>query len=252
MVIHSSTSGVPRDFVAGNGVTSPPARLTPSRTFRTTRRPDTRVVLGAGLALLSLAALGIGLSQEVPGTQAVLRVTHDLPADAVLQADDISVARVSLPQDVAATTFSSNQVDQVVGQRLVAPLKGGQLLVSDGAGAAPHPRGKRAHRSDRPDRTVSGLGWAFESQRHRHRLRHAAADWQCGLSAGRGDRAARADRRCRATGLGPSVLSGGSAASSRTTWITLDLAEDEAARVSAAAHTDYLDVDVVATGEPAQ
>jgi len=85
-------------------------------------------VLGAGLALLSLAALGIGLSQEVPGTQAVLRVTHDLPADAVLQADDISVARVSLPQDVAATTFSSNQVDQVVGQRLVVPLKGGQLL----------------------------------------------------------------------------------------------------------------------------
>ena len=105
MVIHSSTSGIPRDFVAGNGVTSPPPRLTPSRTFRTTRRPDTRVVLGAGLALLSLAALGIGLSQEVPGTQAVLRVTHDLPADAVLQADDINVARVSLPQDVAATTW---------------------------------------------------------------------------------------------------------------------------------------------------
>ena len=66
---------------------------------------------GAGLALLSLAALGIGLSQEVPGTQVVLRVTHDLPADAVLQPDDLSEARVSLPQEVAATTFSSDQVD---------------------------------------------------------------------------------------------------------------------------------------------
>ena len=202
MVIHSSTSGVPRDFVASNGVTSPPSRLTPSRTFRTTRRPDTRVVLGAGLALLSLAALGIGLSQEVPGTQAVLRVTHDVPADAVLQADDISVARVSLPQDVAATTFSSNQVDQVVGQRLVAPLKGGQLL-------SPTALAQRRTRvaSGRievtvPSRTIRGLGWAFESQRHRHRLRHTAADWQCGLSAGGGDRAARADRRRRATGLG--------------------------------------------------
>src|SRR6266536_1711380 len=128
MVIHSSTSGVPRDFVAGNGATIPPPRLTPSRTFRTPRRPDTRVVLGAGLALLSLAALGIGLSQEVPGTQAVLRVTHDLPADAVVQPVDLSVARVSLPQDVAATTFSSNQVDQAVGQRLTVPLKAGQLL----------------------------------------------------------------------------------------------------------------------------
>src|SRR5438876_3470457 len=128
MAFRSSASDISTDSVNGSAAASPPLRLTPSRTFRTTRRPDTRVVLGAGLALLSLAALGIGLSQEVPGTQAVLRVTHDLPADAVLHADDISVARVSLPQDVAATTFSSNQVDQVVGQRLVAPLKGGQLL----------------------------------------------------------------------------------------------------------------------------
>src|SRR5260370_34238789 len=101
MVIHSSTSGVPRDFVAGNGATSPPPRLMPSRTFRTTRRPDTRVVLGAGLALLSLAALGIGLSQEVPGTQAVLRVTHDLPAHAARQAADNNCSAASPPQEAA-------------------------------------------------------------------------------------------------------------------------------------------------------
>src|SRR4030088_501878 len=128
MVIQSSTSGVPRDCVAGNGATSPPPRLTPSRTFRTTRRPDTRVVLGAGLALLSLAALGIGLSQEVPGTQAVLRVTHDLAADAVLQANEGPTPRGSLPQEAAATTFSSHQTDRAEGQRLAVPLKGGQLL----------------------------------------------------------------------------------------------------------------------------
>jgi Flp pilus assembly protein CpaB len=252
MVIHSSTSGVPRDFVAGNGVTSPPPRLTPSRTFRTTRRPDTRVVLGAGLALLSLAALGIGLSQEVPGTQAVLRVTHDLPADAVLQADDISVARVSLPQDVAATTFSSNQVDQVVGQRLVASLKGGQLL-------APTTLAQRRTRvpSGRIEVTVPIEPYAGSGGRlspndtvivfgtPRQTGSAASAPAEVIVPRARIVDVGRPDS-------GASVLSGGSTASSRTTWITLDLAEDEAARVSAAAHTDYLDVDVVATGEPAQ
>ena len=165
MVIHSSTSGVPRDPVAGNGVTSPPPRLTPSRTFRTTRRPDTRVVLGAGLALLSLAALGIGLSQEVPGTQAVLRVTHDLPADAVLQADDISVARVSLPQDVAATTFSSDyQVDQVVGQRLHGATRRSASCLLRRRWRSAAPAWQAGASKDRPDRTVRGLGWALESQ----------------------------------------------------------------------------------------
>jgi hypothetical protein len=49
---------------------------------------------------------------------------------------------------------------------------------------------------------------------------------------------------------GASVLSGGGTTASRTSWVTLDLAEDEAARVSAAAHQDYLDVALVATDGP--
>src|SRR5229473_108802 len=252
MVIHSSTSGVPRDFVAGNGATSPPPRLTPSRTFRTPRRPDTRVVLGAGLALLSLAALGIGLSQEGPGTQAVLRVTHDLPADAVLQPDDLSEARVSLPQEVAATTFSSDQVDRVVGQRLAVPLKGGQLLepteltqrharVAPGRIEVTIPIEPYAGSGGRlsPNDTVIVFGTSRQAGSAPATPAKVIVPKARIVDVGRPD-------------SGTSVLSGGSAASSRTTWVTLDLAEDEAARVSSAAHTDYLDVDVVATAEPAQ
>ncbi len=247
MVLHSSTSNVPGDSVDGSAVAARPLRLAPSRTFRSTRRPDTRVVLGAGLALLSLAALGIGLSQEVPGTQAVLRVTHDLPADAVLQPDDLSVARVSLPQDVAATTFSSNQVDQAVGQRLAVPLKAGQLLsatqltqrhtrVDPGRIEVTIPIEPYAGSGGRlsPNDMVIVFGTPRQAGSAARGPAEVIVPRARIVQVGRPD-----------SGVG--VLSGGGAASSRTTWVTLDLAEDEAARVSAATHTDYLDVDLVAT-----
>ena len=43
---------------------------------------------------------------------------------------------------------------------------------------------------------------------------------------------------------GGSVLSG-SSASGQTTWVTVDLNQEEEASVSAAEHADYLDVDLV-------
>ena len=43
-----------RGQVDSDAPLSPPVRLKPSRTFRPVRRPDARVLLGAGLALLSL------------------------------------------------------------------------------------------------------------------------------------------------------------------------------------------------------
>jgi len=246
MAFRSSASDISTDSVNGSAAASPPLRLRPSRTFRPTRRPDTRVVLGAGLALLSLAALGIGLSQEVPGTQSVLRATHDLPADAVLQADDISVARVSLPQDVAATTFSSDQVDRVVGQRLAVPLKGGQLLepteltqrharVAPGRIEVTIPIEPYAGSGGRlsPNDTVIVFGTSRQAG--------SSPTSQAEVIVGR----ARIVDVSRSE-AGGSVLSG-SSASGRTTWVTLDLSQDEAAGVSAAEHTDYLDVDLVAS-----
>jgi Flp pilus assembly protein CpaB len=240
-----------RDQVDSDAPLSPPVRLKPSRTFRPVRRPDARVLLGAGLALLSLAALGIGLSQEVPGTQAVLRVTHDLPADAVLQADDLSVARVSLPQEVAATTFPGDQADQVVGRRLAVPLRGGQLLsptqltqrrarVSAGRLEVTIPIEAYTGSGGRlsPNDTVVVFGTPRQT---------AGAD---GTPARVIVPSARIVDLSRSE-QGAGVLSGTSAGS-RTTWVTLDLDQSEAASVSAAEHTDYLDVDLLATEGSAQ
>ena len=250
MAVHSSTSSAPRESANGKAATSPAPRLTPSRTFRAPHRLDTRVVLGAGLALLSLAALGIGLSQEVPGTQAVLRVTHALPADAVLQADDVSVARVSLPQDVAATTFSSNAVDQVVGQRLVVPLNAGQLL-SPTQLAQRHTRVQPGRiEMTIPIEPYTGSGGRLSPNDSvivfgTPRLAGTAGPAPAEVIVPRATivDVGRPDSNA-------SVLSGGGGANSRANWVTLDLAEDEAARVSAAAHTDYLDVALVATEGP--
>lgn len=245
MALRSSSPDISTDSVNGSAASSPLLRLRPSRTFRSSRRPDARVVLGAGLALLSLAALGIGLSQEVPGTQAVLRLTHDLPADAVLQADDLSVARVSLPQEVAATTFSSDQIDRVVGQRLAVPLKGGQLVspteltqrharVDSGRVEVTIPIEPYAGSGGRlsPNDTVVVFGTPRQAGGA------AAGPAQVIVPRARIVDIGRPD-------AGGSVLSGGSAGG-RTTWVTLDLDQDEAASVSAAQHSDYLDVDLVA------
>jgi len=251
MARRSNTSDAQRDSVDDEDAARLPLRLRPSRTFRPTRRPDARVVLGAGLALLSLAALGIGLSQEVPGTQAVLRVTHDLPADVVLQPDDLSEARVSLPQEVAATTFSSEQVDRVVGQRLAVPLKGGQLLapteltqrharVGPGRVEVTIPIEPYAGSGGRlsPNDTVIVFGTPRQPGSVAAGRAEVLVPRARIVDVGRPD-------------AGGSVLSG-SSATGRTTWVTLDLSQDEAASVSAAQHADYLDVDLVASDGLAQ
>jgi Flp pilus assembly protein CpaB len=208
-------------------------------------------MLGAGLALLSLAALGMGLSQEVPGTQSVLRLVHDLPADAVLQADDLSVARVSLPQDVAATTFTSDQIDRVVGQRLAVPLRGGQLL-SPTELAQRHARvGPGRIEVTVPIEAYAGSGGRLSPNDTvivfgTPRQAGGSTSSQAEVIVPR----ARVVDVSRAESAG-NVLSG-SPASGRTTWVTLDLNQDEAASVAAAEHTDYLDVDLVASDGQSQ
>jgi Flp pilus assembly protein CpaB len=245
MALRSETSSIPREAASGGGATSPLLRLRPSRTFRPTRRLDTRVVLGAGLALLSLAALGIGLSQEVPGTQTVLRVTHDLPADSVLRADDLSVARVSLPQEVAATTFAGDQADRVVGRRLAVSLKIGQLL-------SPTQLTERRARvgAGRIEVTIPIEPYAGSGGRLSPNDTVVVFGTPRQLGIGEGAPARVVVPSARIVDVsrpeaGASVLSG-SSASGRTTWVTLDLAQEEAASLSAAEHTDYLDVDLVA------
>jgi Flp pilus assembly protein CpaB len=245
MALRSETSTDTRDDGIDGGAIRPLLRLKPSRTFRPPRRPDTRLLFGAGLALLSLAALGLGLNQEIPGTQAVLRVTHDLPADAVLQADDLSAARVSLPQEVAATTFRGDQVDQVVGQRLTVPLKGGQLL-------SPTQLSQRRARvaPGRLEVTIPIEAYAGSGGRL------SADDIVVVFGTPRqtgGSSSGQAEvivPRARIVDFGRPDASGsvlsGSSAGARTTWVTLDLTQDEAAAVSAAQHADYLDVDLLA------
>src|SRR5438477_11230084 len=91
--------------------------LSPTRTFRPARRLNGRVAVGAGLAVLSVLAMVIGLSLVVPETQTVLQANRDLPAGAVLGPDDVAVVKVRLPESMAAVAYSGTMADQVVGRR---------------------------------------------------------------------------------------------------------------------------------------
>ncbi len=133
-----------------------------------------------------------------------------------------------------------------MGQRLAVPLKGGQLLepteltqrharVAPGRIEVTIPIEPYAGSGGRlsPNDTVIVFGTSRQAG--------SSPTSQAEVIVGR----ARIVDVSRSE-AGGSVLSG-SSASGRTTWVTLDLSQDEAAGVSAAEHTDYLDVDLVAS-----
>ena len=104
------------------------APFSPVAGFRPARRLNGRLTLAAGLAILSVLALLVGLSFVVPDTQTVLQATRDLPAGAVVQADDVMPVKVRLPETRAQTAYAGTAVDQVVGRRTGVRIPAGQLL----------------------------------------------------------------------------------------------------------------------------
>ena len=103
--------------------------LSPVRTFRPARRINGRVALGAGLAVLAVLAMVLGLSLVVPETQTVLQATRDLPAGAVIGPDDVTVVKVRVPEAMASSAYSGTMADQVVGRRTALRVAAGQLLM---------------------------------------------------------------------------------------------------------------------------
>ena len=83
------------------------SRFSPGSRFRPTRRLNGRLALASGLALLSVLALLVGLSFVVPDTQTVLQATRDLPAGAIVQADDVMPVKVRVPETMAQIAYDA-------------------------------------------------------------------------------------------------------------------------------------------------
>jgi Flp pilus assembly protein CpaB len=227
--------------------------LSPARTFRPARRVNGRVALGAGLAVLSVLAMVLGLSLVVPETQTVLQATRDLPAGAVIGPDDVTVVKVRVPETMAASAYSGTMADQVVGRRTALRVAAGQLLAPT--------EFETPHVSVAPGRvqvtipvdpyTASGgqvgpgdtvVIYASPKQQASIASANILVEQARVLAVGRADAAGAA--------AGGSAASG--SASNRPLWITLDLDETQGAQVAAAARTQYVDVGLVSTGSTSQ
>ena len=217
--------------------------------FQPTRRLNGRVALAGGLAVLSVLALLVGLSVVVPDTQTVLQATRDLPAGAIVQADDVMPVKVRLPETMAQTAYAGTAVDQVVGRRTGVRIAAGQLLGPTQFNVQ--------HTSVAPGRvqvtisvdpyTASGgaIGpgdtvVVYASPRQQGGALQAATilvDQARVVAVGRADQ--------------PSVpaATSSSSGSTKPLWLTLDLDPDQGARVTAAARTQYVDIALLATGQ---
>src|SRR5919199_2318907 len=91
-------------------------------------RPSPRGLAGVALALLGVTIVFAVARSQQPRTLEAVRVARDVPAGAVLRADDLRVVSLALPDDVAAGLVSPSERASLIGQTLTEPLHSGDLL----------------------------------------------------------------------------------------------------------------------------
>ena len=101
--------------------------LTPQRAIRRPWRLDLRAVLSL---LVTAAATGGMLlyASSLSATRALLIATHDLPAGAVLAADDLATARVRVDDAIFAAAIPAEALADLVGHQLSEPVHRQQIL----------------------------------------------------------------------------------------------------------------------------
>ena len=220
--------------------------LSPARAFRPARRVDGRLLAGAAVFALSMLGLTLGLGMVLPENQSVLQVTRNLPAGAIVQADDVALVKVRMPESMVRAAFGADQLDAVVGQRLGSAVTAGQMLgpTQFGSQRASLQPG-RVHLTIPVQSYVASGGqlapgdtvMVFATPKQANGAAASVLVPQAMvISVGRG-------------GTGLTVMSGSGSTDSPAapaTWVTLDLDQEQARSVSAATQTAYLDVGVVA------
>jgi Flp pilus assembly protein CpaB len=99
-------------------------------------RVDTRLVVGLALVLVAVVG-GLRLAAAADDTVAVLAAARDLPANHVLQASDLRVARVRASGGVLDGLVRATDLVDARGRVLLYPLRADGLLTSAGLVAAP-------------------------------------------------------------------------------------------------------------------
>ena len=192
--------------------------------------------------------LALGLRLVVPESQSLLEATRDLEPGTVVQADDVTSVDVRVPDSVARTSFSSDAANQVIGKQLGTHVAAGQLLAPSQL--------QSSHTTVAPGRvqvtipvepytaSAGAIGpgdavivYSTPRQTPSDGTLPSASvvvDQAQVISVGRGQQ-------------GLSVSSGGGPIASmgstgQPVWLTLDLSQDDGARVVAAGRLGSLDV----------
>ncbi len=111
----------------------------PSPSPRRVSKPgwlDLRLVLGV-LLVLAAVLIGAKVIQSARHTDKVLAVTHDLAAGTTLQAGDLQLADVALPDSVRRSGVYLADRDKAIGKVLARPLAQGELLPAAVLASAP-------------------------------------------------------------------------------------------------------------------
>jgi Flp pilus assembly protein CpaB len=215
------------------------------RGFRTARRVNGRIVVAAGLAVLSVLALLAGLSAVVPETQSVLQATRDLPAGTVVQASDVAAVHVRVPDSMVRAAYAATASDQLIGHRVGVRVGAGEML-SPAQFATEHVSVAPGRvQLTIPVESYTGSGGAigpgdsvvvYASPRQTTSMAAASQLVQQArvVAVGRADTA--------------TAGSGAAGSAARPLWVTLDLDQNQAAAVEGAAHSAYIDLALLATG----
>ena len=216
------------------------------RAFRPARRVNARLVVAAGLAVLSVLALLVGLSAVVPETQSVLQATRDLPAGTVVQASDVAAVHVRVPESMAQSAYAASASDQLVGHRVAVHVGAGEMfshaqfatehvLVATGRVQLTIPVESYTASAGAIGPGDNVVVYASPRQTTSMAAASALVPQARVVAVGRADAA--------------TVGSGASSSVARPLWVTLDLDQEQAAAVEGAAHTAYLDLALVAAGD---
>ena len=220
--------------------------LTSIRAFRPARRVNGRVIVAAGLAVLSVLALLVGLSAVVPETQSVLQATRDLPAGTVVQASDVAAVHVRVPDSMARVTYAANASEQLIGHRVAVHVGAGEMLspaqfATEHVSVAPG-RVQLTIPVESYTASAGAIGpgdsvVVYASPRQATSMAAASVlvPQARVVTVGRVDNA--------------TAGSGAAGSAARALWVTLDLDQNQAAAIEGAAHAAYIDLALLATGD---
>jgi Flp pilus assembly protein CpaB len=228
--------------------------LSPPRAFRATPRVNARVLVGLGLAVLSVLALVVGLSVVLPDTQTVLQATRDLPAGTVIGVDDVTPVKVHVPENMARAAIASGDLEQLVGRRIAASVSAGEMFTRTHLASQSHAAAPGRVYVTIPIESYAASGGmigpgdsvtVFASSRQSSSLQNAVilVDEATVVAVGRQDQASSI--------RSGNAASPGTASSNRAFWITLDLDRTQASAVTGAARSAFVDVGLVSPSEHA-